>query len=80
MGEDNPGFLGELRFTRIGHFEWVYKGHQLQETEVWQIVNFIQNYAAGKVPVIANGIMMPPAEEAEELPLHFKNGKNQKVG
>lgn len=79
MGEDNPGYLGELHFTGIGMFEWKYEGSQLQEMEVWQIVDCIQDHAAGKVPVIANGIIMPPPEEPEELPLAFKYGKNQVV-
>lgn len=79
MGEDNPGYLGELHFTGIGMFEWKYEGSQLQEAEVWQIVDCIQDHAAGKVPVIAYGIIMPSPEQPEELPLAFKFGKNQVV-
>lgn len=79
MGEDNPGYLGEPHFTDIGFFEWKYEGHQLKESDVWQIVDCIHDYAAGKVPLMANGIILSKEEQAEEAPLNFKYGDNQKV-
>jgi hypothetical protein len=79
IGEDNPGYLGELHFTGIGFFEWTYKGEQLQEGEVWQIVDCIQDYAAGKEQEVCNGIIMPKAACPEALSLTFKYGKNQVV-
>jgi hypothetical protein len=79
MGEDNPNFLGELHFTGIGFFEWKYEGKQLQESEVWQIVDCIQDYAAGKVPLVANGIILPKEDQPQEVPLTFKYGKNQRI-
>jgi hypothetical protein len=79
IGEANPNYLGELHFTGMGFFEWKYEGKQLQETEVWQIVDCIQDYAAGKVPLMANGIILPKEDQPEEVPLTFKYGKNQVV-
>lgn len=79
IGEENPNYLGELHFTGISYYEWKYEGRQLQESEVWQIVDCIQDYAAGKVPLMANGIIMPKEFQPEELPLTFKYGKNQVV-
>jgi len=79
MGEDNPGYLGELHFSGIGYFEWKYEGDQLQENEVWQIVDCIQDYAAGKMQPMANGIILPKAEHPEDESLYFKYGKNQVV-
>lgn len=79
VGEANPGYFGELHFTCIGYYEWKYEGNRLKESEVWQIVDCIQDYAAGKIPVTANGIIMSPPENPEELPLTFKFGKNQVV-
>jgi hypothetical protein len=43
MGDDNPCFLGELRFPGLAFFEWRYVGHQLNAAEVWQIVDLLQN-------------------------------------
>ena len=43
MGDDNPCFLGELKFPGVAYFEWCYLGHQLNPTEVWQIVDLLQN-------------------------------------
>jgi hypothetical protein len=43
MGNDNPCFLGELRFNGLAYFEWKYLGDQLCEREVWQIVDLVQN-------------------------------------
>jgi len=79
IGEDNPGYLGELHFTGIGYFEWKYIGNQLQENEVWQIVDCIQDYAAGKKQQIANGIILPHPEQPQDESLYFKYGKNQVV-
>lgn len=79
IGEDNPGYLGELHFTGVGYFEWKYIGHQLQENEVWQIVDCIQDYAAGKKQQIANGIILPQPEQPQDESLYFKYGKNQVV-
>lgn len=79
IGEENPNYLGELHFTGISYYEWKYEGRQLQESEVWQIVDCIQDYAAGKVPLMANGIIMHKEFQPEELPLTFKYGKNQVV-
>jgi len=79
MGEDNPGYLGELHFTGVGYFEWKYEGDQLQENEVWQIVDCIQDYAAGKKQPMANGIILPKPEQPVDESLYFKYGKNQIV-
>lgn len=76
MGEDNPGFLGELHFSGIAFFEWKYDGHQLQENEVWQIVDCIQDYAAGIKQDIKNGIILPRKGFSEDRQLTFKYGKN----
>jgi hypothetical protein len=78
-GENNPGYLGELHFTGVGFFEWKYEGLQLQESEVWQIVDCIQDYAAGKKRPMANGIILPKPEQPEDESLFFKYGKNQIV-
>ena len=78
-GEDNPGYLGELHFTGIGYFEWKYVGHQLQDGEVWQIVDCLQDYAAGKVHPMDNGIILPKPEQPEDVSLYFKYGKDQIV-
>jgi len=78
-GEDNPGYLGELHFTGVGFFEWKYQGIQLKESEVWQIVDCIQDYAAGKEQRIANGMILPKPEQPEDESLYFKYGKNQIV-
>jgi hypothetical protein len=78
-GEDNPGYLGELHFTGIGFFEWKYVGDQLQDSEVWQIVDCIQDYAAGKEQPMANGIILPRPEQPEDESLYFKYGKDQVV-
>jgi hypothetical protein len=43
MGDDNPCFLGELRFDGFAYFEWQYTGNQLSGKEVWQIVDLLQN-------------------------------------
>jgi hypothetical protein len=79
MGEDNPGYLGELHFSGIGYFEWKYDGNQLQENEVWQIVDCIQDYAAGKLQPMANGIILPKSDLPEDQSLYFKYGKDQVV-
>ncbi|SDE35653.1 hypothetical protein SAMN05216464_105332 [Mucilaginibacter pineti] len=79
MGEDNPGYLGELHFSGIGYFEWKYEGDRLQENEVWQIVDCIQDYAAGKMQPMANGIILPKPEQSEDESLYFKYGKDQVV-
>lgn len=76
-GEDNPGFLGELHFTGIGYFEWRYEGQQLQESEIWQIVDCLQDYAAGKEQPMANGIILPKPEAPVDESLYFKYGKNR---
>jgi hypothetical protein len=79
MGEANPGYLGELHFTGVGYFEWKYLGGQLQENEVWQIVDCIQDFSAGKKLPMANGIILPKPEQPEDESLYFKYGKNQVV-
>jgi len=79
MGEDNPGYLGQLHFTGIGYFEWKYEGHQLVESEVWQIVDCIQEYSAGKMQPMAKGIILPKPQQPEDESLYFKFGKNQIV-
>jgi len=79
IGEENPNYLGELHFAGISYYEWKYEGKQLEESEVWQIVDCIQDYAAGKVPLMANGIILPKEFQPEKLPLTFKYGKNQIV-
>jgi hypothetical protein len=76
MGEDNPGFLGELQFSGIAYFEWKYEGHQLQENEVWQIVDCMQDYAAGIEQEITNGVILPKKELPDDRLLTFKYGKN----
>jgi len=43
MGDDNPCFLGELHFTGSALFEWKYKGKQLAEYEIWQVVDLMPN-------------------------------------
>ncbi|WP_428330092.1 hypothetical protein [Mucilaginibacter sp.] len=43
MGDDNPCYLGELRFEGFAFFEWRYLGQQLNPNEVWQIVDLLQN-------------------------------------
>lgn len=78
-GEDNPGYLGELHFSGIAYFEWKYKGHQLEEREVWQIVDCIQDYAAGNVQPADNGIILPGSEQPQDESLYFKYGKDQVV-
>jgi len=78
-GEDNPGYLGELHFTGMGFFEWKYEGKQLQESEVWQIVDCIQDYAAGKLQTMENGIILPNSEQREGQFLCFKYGYGQVV-
>jgi hypothetical protein len=75
MGEDNPGFLGELHFSGIAYFEWKYEGHQLQENEVWQIVDCMQDYAAGIEQEISNGVILPKELPHDRL-LTFNYGKN----
>lgn len=79
MGEANPGYLGELHFTGVAYFEWKYEGGRLTENEVWQIVDCIQDLAAGKHRPTDNGIILAKAEsEQQQLPeLTFKYGKNQ---
>lgn len=42
-GEANPGFLGELHFNGTTIYEWKYKGGNLSETEVLQIVDLLQD-------------------------------------
>lgn len=79
MGEGNPGYLGELHFTGIGFFEWQYTGTQLLEAEVWQIVDCIQDVAAGKKLPMEHGIILPKAVQPENVPLNFPCGKNQVV-
>lgn len=79
IGEANPGYLGELHFKGIGLFEWKYEGNQLVEDEVWQIVDCIQDFAAGKQQQIANGIIMPKPEHQQEISLTFKYGRDQVV-
>jgi hypothetical protein len=79
MGEDNPHYLGELHFGGAGYFEWKYKGDQLKESEVWQIVDCIQDYAAGKKQPMENGIILPKPEQPEDESLYFKYRKNQIV-
>jgi hypothetical protein len=78
-GEDNPGYLGELHFTGIAFFEWKYEGRQLNKSEVLQIVDCIQDQAAGNIPIIVNGVMIPKSELPEEIPLTFKYGSKQVV-
>ena len=78
-GADNPGYLGDLHFTGVGFFEWKYQGVQLQESEVWQIVDCIQDYAAGKRQPMANGIILPEPEQPEDESLYFKYGKDEVV-
>lgn len=77
MGEDNPGYLGELRFTGVAYFEWKYAGSRLTESEVWQIVDCIQDLAAGKDRPSDNGIILAKDEETPLPALDFKYGKNQ---
>jgi hypothetical protein len=43
MGDDNPCFLGEMRFNGLAFFEWCCLGNQLAGKEVWQIVDLLQN-------------------------------------
>ena len=45
-GDDHPGFLGALHFTGMDFFEWRYKGTQLTEFEVLQIIDCIQDYTS----------------------------------
>ncbi|QEC74705.1 hypothetical protein [Mucilaginibacter ginsenosidivorax] len=79
MGEANPGYLGELHFTGVAYFEWRYEGDRLTENEVWQIVDCIQDLAAGKHRPSDNGIILVKEEsEQQQLPeLTFKYGKNR---
>lgn len=79
IGEANPGYLGELHFKGVGLFEWKYQGNQLDEDEVWQIVDCIQDYATGKLQEVANGVILPKPEIQQNISLTFKYGKNQIV-
>lgn len=77
MGEDDPGYLGELHFTGVAYFEWKYDGPYLTENEVWQIVDCIQDLAAGKYRPSDNGIFLARENADPKPPLHFKYGKNR---
>jgi len=77
MGEDNPGYLGELHFTGIAYFEWKYEGDRLTEREIWQVVDCIQDLAVGKYRPRDNGIILAKEEQLLPPPLHFKYGKNR---
>lgn len=44
MGDDNPFFLGEIRFHGFANFEWQYLGKYLNEDEVLQVINYIQDF------------------------------------
>ena len=77
MGEDNPGYLGELHFTGLAYFEWKYEGNRLTEKEVWQIVDCIQDLAAGKYRPSDNGVYLAKENHTPPPPLQFKYGKNR---
>jgi hypothetical protein len=54
MGDDNPCFLGELHFPGFALFEWRYTGSRLTGTEIWQIVDLLQNSRDTTVPLLRN--------------------------
>lgn len=79
MGDANPGYLGELHFTGVAYFEWKYEGDRLTENEVWQIVDCIQDLAAGKHRPTDNGIILAKEQIPQHVPLNFNYGKNSVI-
>jgi hypothetical protein len=55
--ENHPGYLGMLHFKGVGFFEWKYEGNQLIESEVWQLIDCIQDHMSGKIYTTENGIL-----------------------
>jgi hypothetical protein len=73
--EANPGYLGLLHFKGIGFFEWKYEGQQLTEPEVWQLVDCIQDYHAGKATTTERGILTQSSNAPQDIDFCFRYGK-----